>query len=141
MQTGKAYSLDLRERVIAGYQKGETTMKEVADRFAVSRSCVNNLVQRQKQTGSVAAKPHGGGAVAKVNATHYPILEAIIDGQNDITLLEIRQRFAEKTEILVSQSTICRALQKIELTRKKNIPTPKIPKAALRAAFKNISGF
>jgi transposase len=87
MQTGKAYSQDLRERVIAGYQKGKTTMKEVADRFAVSRSWVNNLVQRQKQTGRVAANPHGGGAVAKVNATHYPILEAIIDGQNDITLL------------------------------------------------------
>lgn len=95
-------------------------MKEVADRFAVSRSWVNNLVQRQKQTGSVAAKPHGGWAVAKVNATHYPILEAIIDGQNDLTLLEIRQKFAAKTEVLVSQSTICRALQEIELTRKKN---------------------
>ncbi|MCA6592461.1 MAG: hypothetical protein IM535_10190, partial [Pseudanabaena sp. M38BS1SP1A06MG] len=54
------------------------------------------------------------------NATHYPILEAIIDGQNDLTLLEIRQKFAAKTEILVSQSTICRALQEIKLTRKKN---------------------
>ncbi|PZV16485.1 MAG: hypothetical protein DCF20_08205 [Pseudanabaena sp.] len=123
MQTGKAYSLDFRERVIAGYQKGKTTMKEVANRFAVSRSWVNNLVQRQKQTGSVSAKPHG--AVAKVNSTHYPILEAIIDGQNDVTLLEIRQRFAEKTEILVSQSRICRALQEIELTRKKTFHADK----------------
>ncbi len=121
MQTGKAYSLDLRERVIAVYQEGKSTMQEVAKRFAVSRSWVNNLVQRQKQTGSVAAKPHGGGAVAKVTATHYPIIEAIIDGQNDLTLLEISQKFAEKTGILVSQSTICRALQEIELTRKKKL--------------------
>ncbi len=30
MQTGKAYSLDLRERVIGGYQKGKTTMKAVS---------------------------------------------------------------------------------------------------------------
>jgi len=106
MQTGKAYSLDLRERVIAVYQEGKSTMQEVAKRFAVSRSWVNNLVQRQKQTGSVAAKPHGGGAVAKVTATHYPIIEAIIDGQNDLTLLEISQRFAKKTGVKVSQSTI-----------------------------------
>lgn len=124
MQTGKAYSQDLRERVIAVYQEGKSTMEEVAKRFAVSRSWVNNLVQRQKQTGSVAAKPHGGGAVAKVNATHYPILEEIIDGQNDLTLLEIKQRLAEKTGILVSQSTICRALQEIELTRKKKLFMP-----------------
>ncbi|MFN6069194.1 MAG: hypothetical protein ACK45T_18960, partial [Pseudanabaena sp.] len=51
-------------------------------------------------------------------------LEAIIDGQNDLTLLEIRQKFAAKTEILVSQSTICRALQEIELTRKKKLFMP-----------------
>jgi transposase len=121
MQTGKAYSQDLRERVIAVYQEGKSTMEAVAERFAVSRSWVNNLVQRQKQTGSVAAKPHGGGAVAKVTATHYPILEAIIDAQNDVTLLEIKQKFAEKAGILVSQSTICRALQEIELTRKKKL--------------------
>ena len=121
MQTGKAYSLDLRERVIAVYQEGKSSMEAVAERFAVSRSWVNNLVQRQKQTGSVAAKPHGGGAVAKVTTTHYPIIEAIIDGQNDLTLLEISQKFAEKTGILVSQSTICRALQEIELTRKKKL--------------------
>jgi len=121
MQTGKAYSQDLRERVIAVYQEEKSTMKEVAKRFAVSRSWVNNLVQRQKQTGSVAAKPHGGGAVAKVTATHYPILEEIIDGQNDLTLIEISQRFAEKTGVKVSQSTICRALQEIELTRKKKL--------------------
>jgi transposase len=121
MQTGKAYSQDLRERVIAVYQEEKSTMKEVAKRFAVSRSWVNNLVQRQKQTGSVAAKPHGGGAVAKVTATHYPILEEIIDGQNDLTLLEISQRFGEKTGVKVSQSTICRALQEIELTRKKKL--------------------
>jgi transposase len=124
MQTGKAYSQDLRERVIAVYQEGKSTMEAVAERFAVSRSWVNNLVQRQKQTGSVAAKPHGGGAVAKVTATHYPILEAIIDAQNDVTLLEIKQKFAEKTGILVSQSTICRALQEIELTRKKKLFMP-----------------
>ncbi len=47
MQMEKAYSLDLRERVIAVYQEGKSTMKEVAKRFAVSRSWVNNLVQRQ----------------------------------------------------------------------------------------------
>jgi transposase-like protein len=44
MQTGKVYSLDLRERVIAGYQKGKATMKEVAHSFAVSRSWINVIV-------------------------------------------------------------------------------------------------
>ena len=47
MQMEKAYSLDLRERVIGVYQEEKSMMKEVAKRFVVSRSWINNLVQRQ----------------------------------------------------------------------------------------------
>ena len=96
-------------------------MREVAERFAVSCTWVNELVQRQKRTGSIAVKPHGGGAPAKLTAAHYPVLEAIIEAQNDVTLAEIRQRLAERTGVLVSQPTICRALAKIKLTRKKKL--------------------
>ena len=119
MKKGKPYSQDLRERVIAAYQAGESTMREVAARFSVSCTWVNELVQRQKKTGSFAAKPYGGGAEAKLTSKHYPVLEEIINAQNDLTLAEISQKLAEKTGIKVSQSTICRALQKMKLTRKK----------------------
>ena len=119
MKKGKPYSQDLRERVIAAYQAGESTMREVAERFSVSCTWVNELVQRQKKTGSVAAKPYGGGAALKLTCEHYPILEEIIKAQNDATLAEISQRLVEKTGVKVSQSTICRALQKMKLTRKK----------------------
>jgi len=82
MQKGKPYSQDLRERVISAYQTGESKMREVAKRFSVSRTWVNELVQRQRKTGSIAVKPHGGGAQAKLTAVHYPVLEAIIEAQN-----------------------------------------------------------
>jgi len=52
MKKGKPYSQDLRERVITAYQAGESTMREVAARFSVSCTWVNELVQRQKKTGS-----------------------------------------------------------------------------------------
>lgn len=94
-------------------------MREVAARFSVSCTWVNELVQRQKKTGSFAVKPYGGGAEAKLTSEHYPILEEIINDQNDLTLAEISQKLVEKTEVKVSQSTICRALQKMKLTRKK----------------------
>ena len=99
-------------------------MREVAERFSVSCTWVNELVQRQKKTGSFAAKPYGGGAEAKLTPEHYPILEEIINAQNDLTLAEISQKLAEKTDVKVSQSTICRALQKMRLTRKKKLFTP-----------------
>jgi len=49
MKKGKPHSQDLRERVIAAYQAGESTMREVAARFSVSCTWVNELVQRQKR--------------------------------------------------------------------------------------------
>ena len=119
MQTGKAYSEDLREKVIEAYQAGSSTMQQVAKRFAVSRNWVNNLVQRYKQTGNIAAKPHRGGVTAKLTPKHYQVIEEIINKKNDVTLKEISQQIAEITGLVVSQPTICRALQRMELTRKK----------------------
>ncbi len=78
MKKGKPYSEDLRERIFAAYQAGEGTMREVAKRFKVSCTLVNELVQRNKNTGSIAVKPHGGGAKAKLTPEHYLILEEII---------------------------------------------------------------
>ena len=98
-------------------------MREVATRFSVSCTWVNELVQRQKKTGSFAAKSYGGGAKAKLTSKHYSVLEEIINAQNDLTLAEISHKLAEKTGIKVSQSTICRALQKMKLTRKKKLFT------------------
>ena len=55
----KPYSLDLRERVVAWVAAGEHC-RAVAARFGVSVSSVVRWSQRQRQTGSAAAKPMGG---------------------------------------------------------------------------------
>ncbi len=50
-----AYSMDLRERVIADADVGLTS-KELAARYHVSRAWVDALKQRQRETGAFA--PH-----------------------------------------------------------------------------------
>lgn len=35
-----AYSLDLRERVVAAYEKGDATIAEIAQRFSVGQTFV-----------------------------------------------------------------------------------------------------
>jgi transposase len=120
MPKGITISEDLRERVVSAYQTGQGTMQAIAERFAVKRGWVNEIVQRYKSTGSVAASPRGGGAVAKLSEEHYPVLADIVERQNDATLAEIAVQLAERTGIVVSQATICRVLQKMALNRKKN---------------------
>ncbi len=55
----KAYSIDLRQRIVAAWEGRVGCQRAIAQRFSVSPSCVEKLVQRQRTTGSVAAPRHG----------------------------------------------------------------------------------
>ena len=56
-----AYSKDLRERVVGACEGREMTQQEVAEAFGVSLSFITKLLRRKRQTGSITAKPRGGG--------------------------------------------------------------------------------
>ena len=55
----RAYSLDLRERVVAAVSGGESC-RTVATTFRVSVASVVKWSQRFRKTGSAAARPMGG---------------------------------------------------------------------------------
>jgi transposase len=55
----RAYSLDLRERVVAAVADGQSC-RSVAETFGVSVASVVKWSQRFRATGSAAAKPMGG---------------------------------------------------------------------------------
>jgi transposase len=57
----KTYSMDLRERVADAYDRGEGGPKRLAARFRVGLAWVYRLLQRRRQTGSIAPGPRGGG--------------------------------------------------------------------------------
>ena len=78
----KPYSMDLRERVVARVEAGETVRKVAVD-FAVSVSAVVKWSQRYRETGSVAPAKFGGW--------RRPILEPHADF--------IRARLAEAPEL------------------------------------------
>jgi transposase len=55
----RPYSLDLRERVVAAVDAGQTC-RAVAETFGVSVASVVKWSQRYRETGSAAARPMGG---------------------------------------------------------------------------------
>jgi transposase len=55
----RAYSSDLRDRVVAAVMAG-ATVRAAADRFGVSVASAVKWSQRYRETGSAAAKPRGG---------------------------------------------------------------------------------
>jgi transposase len=114
-------SLDIRQRIISAYQTKEGSQRQLAKRFVVSLSFIRDLTRRYRQTGTIEPKPHGGGAVAKIEPKHLPIVKKLVDNQPDALLFELCERFAAQTTIQVSTSTMQRAVQSLKLSVKKNV--------------------
>ena len=89
MEMPAPYSSDLRQRVIDAYKSKEGSFRQLADRFKVSLSFVQRLINRYQNTGLVAPKPHGGGAAAKLTAEDLPIVQQLVNEQPDATLSEL----------------------------------------------------
>ena len=85
----KAYSLDLRERVVAACQAGGK-QQAVADQFRVSLSFVAKLLGRHRTSGSAAALPPGRGPASRLDGPALAHLSACLRQTPDATLDELR---------------------------------------------------
>ena len=72
---------------------------------------------------AIEPNPHGGGKPPLLNSQQIEILEQLVQEDNAPTLQELSDHLAEKTDVKASLSTICRVLQRLELTRKKRLYT------------------
>jgi transposase len=118
------YSQDLRDRIITALAAGTATQRAIAERFCVSGSFVEKLWQRWRRSGSSAAKSHAGGRQSTLK-DHLELLQTEVAKQPDATLAELRDRVVAAQGPRVSPATICRALQRLRLPRKKSRSTPR----------------
>ena len=85
-----AYSLDLRKRVVRAYDRG-VAPAAVAAQFEVSLAWVYRLVQRRRDTGSIAPRPQTKFRRRSLSADEEVRLVALIVAQPDATLAELQQ--------------------------------------------------
>ena len=116
----QAYSLDLRERVVTAYENGAETILEVAERFEVSDSFIKKLLRRKRTTGEIAPIGHRGGQPKRLTDKHRKWLLKTVLAEPDITLGELQERLLGEKNLRVSVPTLCRALQALNLRRKKS---------------------
>jgi transposase len=110
----RAYSMDLRERVLRDSDTGMLA-DVVAERSHVSGSWVRWLKPRRRETGEVGPRPRRYGPRRKLEP-HVHTLAALIQEQPDRTLAEVQEALG----LPVSLPTICRAVQQLGLRVKKN---------------------
>ncbi len=116
----KAYSLDLRQKIVDTYLNEEISQRQLATRFRVSKSFIIKLLKQYRETGEIKPLAHGGGARLKVNSEQLEILAKILEDNNDATLEELCQIFEAKTSLTISRATMGRMSQRLNLTVKKN---------------------
>ncbi len=62
----KAYSLDLRQKIIDADLNEEISQRQLAKRFRVATSFIIKLLKQYRETGKIEPLAHGGGAKLKV---------------------------------------------------------------------------
>lgn len=117
----KAYSADLRQRIVSAYEQGVGTSDELADVFSIARRSVARYVKLHHAGESLQPKPRGGGVPFSLAEKHLTMLQAQVGAKNDITLAELVAHLAGAERVMVHPSTVCRALQRLGLPRKKRV--------------------
>jgi transposase len=111
----KAYSIDLRERVVAACDAGDATRERIAARFSVSVIWIRKLLRRRRETGSIEPKPRGGGRAPAFDGAAAGRLREAVRADDDATLKEL----ARAAGVSCCASAVHRALARLGVTRKK----------------------
>jgi transposase len=108
------YSMDLRQRVARAWDAGEDA-ETIAETYAVSRAWVHRLIQRRRETGSLAPRKQ---TVFKKPALagQEDRLRALVVARPDQTLAELRDALPSSASL----SSVWRALDRLDITIKKN---------------------
>jgi transposase len=113
----KAYSKDLRLRVLAAVDRG-MPRAQVAKTFGVSVSTIKRYQKLRNETGDVQPKPIPGPPARK-RALLEEELPAQVRLNPDLTLEEHSELFEETHGVEVSSATVSRALKHLGLPLKK----------------------
>ena len=113
-------SLDLRQRILASYDRGDGTRQQIADRYNVSLAMVKKLLQQRRATGDIAPRHYNSGAKPKITAAHQRRLRRLVRDTPDMTLEELRDALG----VSCTPQAIHYALERIGLPLKKRRSAP-----------------
>lgn len=87
----KALSMDLRERILKAYERGDSTREQVAQRFAVSVGMVKKLLARRRQGEEIGARYDRCGRRPLIAGEQREALRQVLARKPDLTLKELRE--------------------------------------------------
>jgi transposase len=121
----KAYSDDLRRRILQTYEQGEGSEARLAQRFRVSVSYVKKIRRQLRHTGTMERVPHHPGRKPKFTPPVREQLRRWLEQQPDLTLAELQEQLRQQVRVSVSLPSLWMVLRKIGMRLKKSHSTRK----------------
>ncbi len=115
----RAYTAELRDRVLRACERGGLSRASLAALFGVGESTLYRWQQAWRSEGQRAARPPGGGPAPRLDAKALDTLKDLVAERNDRTLAEYAKELDERVGVKASPPTLCRGLKKLGLRRKK----------------------
>jgi transposase len=119
---GKAYSLDLRERVVSAVEEGLST-RQAAARFAVGIATVGTWGRLKRRQGDVRPAKQGKPKGSVLDA-HEEFILGALRSRPDMTLDEMVERLAAERDVRVVRTAVWKFLDRHGQTHKKRLRTP-----------------
>lgn len=117
---GYGYGLELRTRIVESYENGEGSIREIAERFKVSPGTVQSYRELKRTTGRLDPRPVSGGTKPILGEKELEKVRQVVEQYPDATTDELADEVARRRIGAVSRPTMGRALQRLDITRKKN---------------------
>ena len=114
----KAYSMDLRRRVLAMCDAGHGTT-QVARIFSVSPAWVRRLKQRRRENGQIAPWPSGGRRYRSLNDAQRAQLQDWLSQRSDSTRAQLQAKLAKHDKVHCCLMTISRVVRSLGWSLKK----------------------
>ena len=130
----KAYSLDLRQKIIKTYESGGITQRELAEQFHVSLNFIVTLLRRWRRDETLLPKRRGAVMKPLLTPEIMQFLDEQIKRECDLSLSQLVELVREKYSVSVSTKTMSRMLRRENLRYKKNAS---LPASEIRKESKN----
>lgn len=111
--------LELRERVVGAYEKGEGSIRGIAKRFSVSYSATRRWIQRYQASQDIGIR-YPKGAEPKIEKKHLTWIKCQMENKPGMSSYELSSQFnAHFDELQVHRSTVLRQMHALGYSYKK----------------------
>ena len=121
----RAYSNDLRRKLLEAHEEGRGTLEELAEEFGISLGFAKKISAALRRTGRMERTEQRHGRINQVTPLVQERLREWLRQQPDRTLAELQRQLREQMQVSLSIPRLWVVLRQMKLRLKKSRSMPR----------------